>query len=72
MTIPHAIEGLRQLKYTPGSEEPVHQHEQGQLIYPLRGVAKIVLRSISGCCRPVVPSGCPAVCRTVCRRLITS
>ncbi|VTM74657.1 AraC-like ligand binding domain [Raoultella planticola] len=42
MTIPHAIEGLRQLKYTPGSEEPVHQHEQGQLIYPLRGVAKIV------------------------------
>ena len=42
MTIPHAIEGLRQLKYTPGSEEAVHQHEQGQLIYPLRGVAKIV------------------------------
>ncbi|MFK3706250.1 AraC family transcriptional regulator [Raoultella sp. BIGb0138] len=42
MTIQHAIEGLRQLKYTPGSEEPVHQHEQGQLIYPLRGVAKVV------------------------------
>ncbi|UPQ71165.1 AraC family transcriptional regulator [Kluyvera ascorbata] len=42
MTIPNAIEGLRQLKYAPGSEEPVHQHEQGQLIYPLSGVAKIV------------------------------
>ena len=42
MTIPNAIEGLRQLKYAPGSEEPVHQHEQGQLIYPQSGVAKIV------------------------------
>ncbi|TDQ21339.1 AraC family transcriptional regulator [Raoultella sp. BIGb0149] len=42
MITQHAIEGLRQLKYTPGSEEPVHQHEQGQLIYALRGVAKIV------------------------------
>jgi len=42
MTIQQAIEGLRQLKYTPGSEEPVHQHEQGQMIYMLRGVAKIV------------------------------
>lgn len=42
MTIHHNVEGLRQLKYAPGSEEPMHQHEQGQLIYPLRGVAKIV------------------------------
>ena len=42
MTNQQVIKGLRQLKYTPGSEEPVHQHEQGQLIYPLRGVAKIV------------------------------
>lgn len=42
MTFQHAIEGLRQLKYAPGSEEPVHQHEQGQLIYSLRGVAKVV------------------------------
>lgn len=71
MTTQHAIEGLRQLKYTPGSEEPVHQHEQGQLIYALRGVAKIVTPSISGCCRRGAPSGCPAACRMGCRRLTT-
>lgn len=41
MTSHHGIEGLRQLRYSPGSQEPVHQHEQGQLILPLRGVAKI-------------------------------
>ena len=64
MTIPQAIEGLSQLKYAPGSEEPVHQHEQGQLIYPLSGVAKSSPRSISGCCRPAAQSGYPAGCRT--------
>lgn len=35
------IQDIRQLQYSPGSEEPFHAHEQGQFIYALRGVAKI-------------------------------
>lgn len=38
---PYGIQGLRQLQYNPGSEEPFHAHEQGQFISPLQGVAKV-------------------------------
>lgn len=41
MILQHSIDGLRQLQYARGGEEPTHQHPQGQLIWPLRGVAKI-------------------------------
>lgn len=42
MTSQHGIDGIRQLQYGRGGEEPVHQHPQGQLIWARRGVAKIV------------------------------
>jgi len=42
MTFQHGIDGIRQLQYGRGGEEPVHQHPQGQLIWARRGVAKIV------------------------------
>ncbi|WP_213713102.1 AraC family transcriptional regulator [Cedecea lapagei] len=32
---------VRELHYSAGSQEPFHAHEQGQLIYPVSGVAKI-------------------------------
>jgi len=42
MTYQHGIDGIRQLQYDSGGEEPIHQHPQGQLIWARRGVAKIV------------------------------
>lgn len=39
--VDNAIESVRVLNYSAGSHEPVHAHQQGQLIFPLHGMAQL-------------------------------